>query len=325
MTLLLTRADVDALLDLPQAMAVTLDVLREQAAGAVVGIAPRMLPVTRGALRIVSGAVMQSQRMGVRLGPTYSTPGVATGATLHHALLYDTETGELLCVMAYPFGTLRTGATIGVATRFFAREDARVLAMIGTGRNALSLLQAGRHVRPIERIQVYSRNAERRAEFARRAGTALGIPVEAVAGGREAAAGADVVYVATDSLTPALQADWLAPGTFVAAMGRPSEIDPSVYLAASLIVVGHKQHEAEYFDAVRYPHRLLELVRAGQLAWDAVHELADVAVGRAPGRTTAEEIIVFKESQGGFGDMAFANWVYTQARERGLGQEWESA
>jgi ornithine cyclodeaminase/alanine dehydrogenase-like protein (mu-crystallin family) len=255
--------------------------------------------------------------MGVRVGPAAALAGDRAVA-----LLYDAANGDLLCIMGYPFATLRTGAVIGLATRLLAREQARVVGMIGTGRNALSLLRAACAVRPVERIRVYSRNPERRAAFARQAQETLSRPVEAVPEAAAAADGADVVYVATDSATPALHADWLSPGVLVCSMGRPSELDASVYLAARRVVVGHKQHEEDYFGAAEYPHRLLDLVRAGQLAWDAVPELCDVVVGRAPGRSADDETIVFKESQGGFGDLAFANWVYARARERGLGQEW---
>jgi len=318
MTLLLTRAEVEPLLDLEQAIQVTQRALVEQASDGVVAAAPRHVTVPRGALRIVGGALLKSRRMGARVGPAAGLAGI--GAT---ALLYDSENGALLCVMAYPFGTLRTGATIGLATKFFARAEARSVGMIGTGRNALGLLQAACHVRRINSIRVYSRSAERRAGFALRAQTILGLAVEAVSEAAAATRGAEIVYVATDSLTPALLSDWLSPGVFVASMGRPSEIDASVYLRAQRIVVGHKKHEEEYFDVGRYRHQLLELVKAGQIGWGSVKEMCDVVVGRVPGRTSQDEIIVFKESQGGFGDIAFANWVYDQARQKGLGHEWK--
>jgi ornithine cyclodeaminase/alanine dehydrogenase-like protein (mu-crystallin family) len=318
MTLLLTRREATSLLDLPQAMAVTRDVLREQAAGAAVAIPPRHVRMVRGALRIVSGALLESRRAGVRTGPA-----VALAGKPHTALLYDAESGDLLCIMGYPFATLRTGATVGVATDLLARADARQIGMIGTGRNALSLLEAACHVRPVERIRVYSRNAERRTAFAEQAQAALGVPVEPAADAPGAVRDAAIVYVATDSLTPALHADWLAPGAFVASMGRPSEVDPSVYLAAARVVVGHRKHEEEYFDVGQYQHHLLELVKSGQIAWDNVLELCDVAVGKAPGRTAPDEIVVFKESQGGFGDIAFADWAYARAVERGIGQHWD--
>jgi ornithine cyclodeaminase len=317
MTLLISKAEVESLLNLEQAMTLTLEAFREQAAGGVVALPPRHIPVPKGALRIVSGALVHSHRMGVRVG---SAEQLAGGG--HAAVLFDSEDGKLLSVMDFPFGTLRTGATIGVATKFFARAEAHVVGMIGTGRNALSLLEAACHVRPIESIRIYSRSSERRTAFAQEAQAALGKSVEPVASNEAAARGAEIVYVATDSLTPVLHADWVSPGAFVAGMGRPSEIDPSVYLASDLVVVGHKGHEQEYHGIGRFPHHLVELVQKGQLEWNSVHEMCDVVVGRVPGRTSEKQIIIFKESGGGFGDIAFANWLYGQAREKGMGQEW---
>ncbi len=317
MTLLISKAEVESLLNLEQAMTLTLEAFREQAAGGVVALPPRHIPVPKGALRIVSGALVHSHRMGVRVG---SAEQLAGGG--HAAVLFDSEDGKLLSVMDFPFGTLRTGATIGVATKFFARAEAHVVAMIGTGRNALSLLEAACHVRPIESIRIYSRSSERRTAFAQEAQAALGKSVNPVDSNEAAARGAEIVYVATDSLTPVLHADWVSPGAFVAGMGRPSEIDPSVYLASDLVVVGHKGHEQEYHGIGRFPHHLVELVQKGQLEWNSVHEMCDVVVGRVPGRTSEKQIIIFKESGGGFGDIAIANWLYGQAREKGMGQEW---
>src|SRR5215210_7820380 len=107
MALLLSSADVSGLLDLPQALEVTRRVLREQAADAVVAVPPRHIAVPHGALRLVSGALVDSQRLGIRVGPaTFPNP---SGEERMVALLYEGETGELLSIMAYPFGRLRTG------------------------------------------------------------------------------------------------------------------------------------------------------------------------------------------------------------------------
>lgn len=323
MPLYLTRRDVEGLLDLDSAMDMTEQAFREQAAGAISAMAPRHLEGGGRALRVVMGGLLQSQRFGVRAGPAVGFPEGASGkATV--ALLWDSSSGELLSIMAYTFGTLRTGASIGLATRLFARQDARVAAMLGTGRNALSLLRAVCHVRPIEHIRVYSRHPGRRAEFAERAQGSLGLPVEAAAATEAATKGADVVCVATDSLTPVVIAEQLSPGAFVATMGRPSEIDPSIYLAAGRIVVTNKQHEQEYLDLKSYTHQLLKLVQAGRIDWTSgVHEISEIIAGRVSQRASAEETVVFKESAGGYGDVAFCSYVYDQARKRGLGVELE--
>lgn len=318
MALLLTRSDVGDLLDLPTAIDLTEAVFREQAEGQVVAMPPRHLNTPKGPLRIVGGALVGSQRMGLRFGAagTYHVQGERMVA-----VLYDTESGELLSIMALPFGRLRTGATVGLATRLLARQDARVVGMIGTGNNALSLLRGVSLVRPVEHIRVYSRSAEHRADFARRAEAELGKPVQPAETAEQATQGADVVCVATDALKPVLRAEWVSPGALVASMGRPGEIDPSVYLAADRIVVTHKEHEEGFGDVGQYTHQLLELVKTGRIDWqNSVHEMGDVIVGRAPGRTSPGQTIVFKESQGGFGDIAFAARIYAEAVSRGRGQ-----
>ena len=220
-------------------------------------------------------------------------------------------------------GTLRTGAAIAVATKFFALVDARRVAIIGTGRNALRLVEAACRVRPVESVMVYSRNAERRAAFAQRAQATLGLAAEPVSEIQAATRGAETIYAATNSLTPVLYGDSLRSGVFVASMGRSSEIDPSVYLSARRIVVGDKKHEEGYFALGQYRHQLLELVHDGKVKWASVAEMCEVVAGQGPARTSTDEIIIFKESGGGFGDVAFANWIYAQARNKGLGREWD--
>jgi alanine dehydrogenase len=321
--LYLNRRDVEGLLDLDAAMDLTEQAFREQAAGAISAMAPRHLEGGGRAIRIVMGGLLQTRRFGLRAGPAVGFPPGASGRGTV-ALLWEAATGELLSIMAYTFGTLRTGASVGLATRLLAREDARMAAMLGTGNNALSLLQAVCHVRPIEQVRVYSRDADRRAQFAERAQASLGVPVEAVAATEAATKGADVVCVATSSLTPVVTAEQLSPGVLVATMGRPSEIDPSIYLGAGRVVVTNKQHEQEYLDLKSYPHQLLKLVQAGQIDWaTGVYEMSEIVAGRLPGRASAEETIVFKESAGGYGDVGFCNYVYDQGRRRGLGVDLE--
>jgi ornithine cyclodeaminase/alanine dehydrogenase-like protein (mu-crystallin family) len=321
MALWLSAAEVEPLLDLDGAMNVTAEAFKEQSAKAVAALAASMLRTRKGMLRIVTGALLDSRRMGVRLGPAQGyTDRIASDKML--AALYDAESGELLSVMGYPFGTLRTGATVGLATRLFARDDARVAGLLGTGRNALSLLKAVCHVRPIEHIRVFSPNPEHRQEFVGRASQQLDCEIEAADTTEAATQGADVLCVATNALSPVVTAQQLSEGTFVATMGRPSEIDPSVYLAADLIVVGNKEQEGGYFDMKNYTHQLLKLVDEGKLDWaSGVQEMCDVVAGRVPKRTSNDQLIVFKESQGGFGDVAFANHVYEQAKQLGLGRE----
>jgi alanine dehydrogenase len=315
MTLVLRRPEVERLLDFQQAVDVTTSALREQAHGGVRALPPAMVRVARGALRITSGALELGGFMGVRMSPTGE---LASGEDL--ASLYDTRTGRLLCLMPYPFGRLRVAATMALAARLLANAGADTIGLIGTGRNARDLLRGICIDRKITAVRVFSRDEQRRAGFAGDMTEELAIPVESAPSAEAAVAGAGIVLVATSSQVPVLMRDWLSiPGAFVASMGRPGELDRSLYLDADLVTVGHKGHERGWFDRHNSTQRLVELVEAGEIDWDSIVELCDVVAGSHPGRTSHDDLIVFKESQGGYGDVALAAYVYEQARQQGLG------
>src|SRR5271170_7009352 len=145
---MLTASEVGPLLDLKKAIALTEDVFAELGRGQVDIHSPYHLFVQEGALRVVSGALRESGYMGLRSGPTKGPPEA------HVALLYA-NTGPLLSVMGYPFGTLRTAATVAVSLKHMARPNARRLGMIGTGANAVGLLKGATTVRDVAEIFVY--------------------------------------------------------------------------------------------------------------------------------------------------------------------------
>jgi alanine dehydrogenase len=312
MALFLTSAEVRPLLDMAKAIALTEDVFAEQGRGEIDIHAPFHLFVRQGALRVVSGALRGSERMGVRCGPTH---GPADG---HIAVLYDND-GALLSVMGYPFGTLRTGATVAVSLKIMARPDARRVGLIGTGTNALGLLQGAKLVRDIGEVVVYSRDAERRRRFCAEAARETGLVVRPVETAREAVSGMDIVLTSTSNREPLFPFAWLDKGTHLTSMGPISELDPAILLEADRFVVSSKVQEENYYIKTP-PFPLVELIAAGKMSWDDVGELGDVVAGKTPARASADEITVFHESQGGFGDVNFASFAYEEARRRGLGE-----
>jgi len=165
-TLLLTRSEVSTLLDLQRAMLVLEQTFREQSAGQVKPVAPLRF-MNRG-MRIVVGGLDAQDKNGFRVS-------VTGGDSL--AMLFEISSGKLLCLMGYPFSNLRIGATIGLAIDRFAALNARTVAMIGSGRLALPVLEPAIALRPIERVLVYSRTAEKREAFAQKASEHLNIPV----------------------------------------------------------------------------------------------------------------------------------------------------
>jgi ornithine cyclodeaminase/alanine dehydrogenase-like protein (mu-crystallin family) len=319
MTLILSRDEIQSLLGLSKAIELTEDAFRQQASGQVVTHTPYHISVGgRGALRVVSGALLGSKRVGVRLG---ASSGLGGGGRMY-AALFDTESGELLSFMGFPFGTLRTAAHVGLAAKYMAREDAQRLGLFGVGRNALGILKALASVRPIKEISVSSRDPERRKKFCAEAAQELGMRVQGVDNPEQAVRGMDVVLTATNSLTPIFPEDWVEPGTHVSSMGKPTELSHGLHLKANRIVVGSQEQERNYSNSsVALP--LVELSAEGKLSWSRIPELGELISGRVPGRENREEINIFRESQGGYGDIAFATWIYEEALRRKLGRKLE--
>jgi len=319
MALLLTREEVRPLLDLRKAIELTEAAFREQAEGKVTAHAPYHIHTSGAqALRVVSGALVKSGRVGVRLGPNVQL----SGGDRMYALLFEAESGELLTFMGYPFGTLRTAATIGLAATHMAREDARSVGLFGVGRNALGLVKGLAAVRKISKVVVSSRDEERRKSFCENVAKELKVEVVPTAEVETAVKKMDLILAATSAAKPLFPMEWVEPGAHLSSIGKPAEIGRDIYLKADRIVVGCREHERNYYDRSG-PLPLVELVAEGKFTWEKIPEMGDLVTGRAAGRKSDGEITVFKESQGGFGDVAFAAWLYEEAVRRKLGREME--
>jgi ornithine cyclodeaminase/alanine dehydrogenase-like protein (mu-crystallin family) len=297
------------LLDLKRAMSVLEQTFREQSAGKVKQVAPLRF-MNRG-MRMVVGGLDAQNKNGLRVS-------VTGGESM--ALLFEISSGKFISLMGYPFSNLRISATVGLAIDRFVDRSARTVAMIGSGRLALTALEPAVAVRPINRILVYSRSAEHRESFAQKASDKLELPVQAVDSAEKAIAQGDFVLVSTNSAAAALLGKWLRPGLAVFGIGRPNEFDDEVYLRANFICVTSKAHELGYYDA-KLDQPLIRLSQDGVLAWSAVAEFADVITEKVAPPENFDRIVVFRDSQGGYGDLALAVAAYEEARRRGLGQE----
>jgi ornithine cyclodeaminase len=312
LALLLRRSDVSGLLDLKRAMSVLEQTFREQSAGKVKQVPPLRF-MNRG-MRMVVGGLEAQNKNGLRLS-------VTGGESM--ALLFEISSGKLISLMGYPFSNLRISATLGLAIDRFVHRSARTAAMIGSGRLALTALEPATAVRPIERVLVYSRNPEHRESFAQRASEKLKLAAHAVDAAEKAVADADFVLVSTNSPAAALLGKWLRPGLAVFGIGRPNEFDDEVYLRANFICVTSKAHELGYYDA-KLDQPLIRLAQSGALAWSSVAEFADVIAEKIKPPENSDRIVVFRDSQGGYGDLALAAEAYEEAKRRGLGQEIET-
>ena len=220
--------------------------------------------------------------------------------------LFDPDTGELLAVMDGRWITeVRTAAASAVSMRHLSRPEAEVLAILGSGVQARSHIEALPRVRPFREIRAWSPTPEHLRQFAEETGA------RAAASAEEAVRGADVVVLATSAVTPAIHSGWVSPGTHVIAMGacRPSqrEIDPALMARARLFVDSKEAALKESGDVIPFGP---DHVRA---------ELGDVVAGRAPGRTSADEITIYKSLGLAIEDVATAGLVYRAAKQSGRG------
>jgi alanine dehydrogenase len=286
---------VQRLLDLPELIDEMERALADFSAGRVVQPTRVVVPVAEhqgffGLMPAYTGG-----SLGVKLVTFYpENRGVHT----HHAtiLLFKPETGEPLVSMDGRLITeVRTAAVSAVATRHLARPEARVLAILGSGVQARSHLAALRLVRQFDEVRVWS--PRRAAAFAEEYG------VDAAASAEEAVRGADVVVTVTTSRTPVLMGEWLKPGAHINAVGaaRPDwrELDDEVLTRARLYVDSSDAARTESGD----------VIAAGEIAG----ELGEVVAGTKPGRTSPEEITLFKSLGIAVEDVATAALIYAKS------------
>ena len=248
----------------------------------------------------------------------FKTYTIVGGVGRFFVYLYSTDGGPPLSVMeANRLGQLRTGAATGVAARYMASERASVVALLGSGAQAGSQLEALCAVRPIQRVRVYSPTPRNRAALAERITPKLGISVEAVDSPEMAVRGADVVATITTSKTPVFRAEWLRDGAHVSAAGGAhpyaTELDEATIGRADVVVVDDP-------DQARIECGEFMMASAsGALLWERVRELCYVVSGRTAGRTSERDITLFKSLGMALWDVAAAKAVYERAVERGVG------
>jgi len=215
-------------------------------------------------------------------------------------ILFDPKTGEpIVMVDGRLITEMRTAAASAVATRLLARADSSVLAILGSGVQARSHLEALRLVREFREVRVWSpRNA---LAFAETYG------VTAAGSAEEAVRGTDVVVVATASTTPVLAGEWLSPGMHINAVGacRPDwrELDDAVM-----------ERARTYVDSME-----AALVESGDImaAKEVVGEIGEVISGKKRGRQSDEEVTLYKSLGIAVEDVSAADLAYRRALESG--------
>ena len=320
--LVLTRADLERVLD-PAAVIIAVEAaFREAAAGRALALPRAVLPMAEGGVFVgMISALPRRQALGAKLVTVVEANRKRGLPTLHASyLLSDPETGAPLAFMEGGFLTaVRTGATSAVAARHLARPDSRRIACFGAGVQAEFQLRYLKDALPIESVAVVGRDPARARAFAARMRDALRVPVEVTRDRRAAVREADVVTCATTSPRPVFAGRDLRPGVHVDAVGafRPTtrEVDVETVKRARVVVDTYHGAWAEAGD-------LLIPIKAGAITRRHVRaELAEVVALRKPGRTRPEEITLFKSVGWAPEDAAAARLAYDRARAQGIGTE----
>ena len=249
---------------------------------------------------------------------------VGLGALETFMFLFETRTGSLVAIMeVLYYDWLKTAAVTAVATKYLAPQDSSVVALFGTGRHARTQLHGLCAVRPINRVQAYSRNAERRAAFCRRMSEELGVEVVPVDSAAAALKDADIVTTITTSPTPVFAGNQLdkAKAVHINALGAHypwvREVDEDVVLNSRVIV-------DEWEQGLREQGELLipmeqKLIDTSHVAGD----LGAVVSGQVVGRGPNDRWTLFLSGGTGIEDVAVATKLYEAAKAQGVGTTFE--
>lgn len=235
-------------------------------------------------------------------------------------LFFEAERGELLAMIeADHLGRLRTGAASGVATKYLSLPEASRVGLIGAGRQARTQLHAVSLVRPVTAARVFSRDEQRREAFCREMSSRLQLDVGPAESAEAAARFGDVVITATRAREPVLFGEWLKPGAHVNAIGanmhNRREVDDGLLRRAALIAVDSlEQAKMESGD-------LIQGFADDPKRWDNIAELHEIIAGSRPGRSSPQDVTVFKSAGIALWDVAAAGAIYRRAVEVGRGKE----
>ena len=314
MAFFLNEMNVRQLLTMPLAIEAVEAAHRELSLGKAIDIPRQRTRLPQTALHILQGALPGVDAIGYK---AYTSNRSGVRFLVH---VSSASTGVLRVVLEADYlGMMRTGAASGVATRWLSRPESEILGVFGSGWQSEGHVEAIAAVRPLRRVKVFSRNAERLAAFCTKMSERLKIEVVPASSPEETVRGSDIVSTITTAATPLFDASWLSPGTHINAAGSNSiirrEIGEDVLKISRPIVVDSVE------TALKEAGDLLPLLEKGRLNDRQLVELGDVIIGRHPGRSTAEEITLF-ESQGmAIQDISVAVRLEALAREQGLGVE----
>ncbi|MCW3066337.1 MAG: ornithine cyclodeaminase [Solirubrobacterales bacterium] len=248
-----------------------------------------------------------------------------TAIPTHQALIavFDEKTGSPVALLdGTEITAVRTGAGSALSARLLAREDASVLAILGTGVQARSHARAMVRVRRIREIRVAGRERARAEALAEELGPELGLPLRPARSYEEALDGADIACATTHAAEPVVRRPWLAPGVHVTSVGYGGrEVDDATVVDALVCV---ESRASALAPPPAGSNDLIQPIADGLIGEDHVHaEIGELVLGTRTGRTSPDQITLYKSVGVAVQDAAAAALVVSAARESGVGREIE--
>ncbi len=321
MALILNDADIRDVLSMDATITAMEQALRQYSAGLVdqpIRSSLRFGPHD-AYLGVMPSTLSEPASVGAKVvSVVHENTGRGLPSHLATIVLLDPETGALQAIVDGRFITeIRTAAVSAVATRHLAAPQVGLLAILGTGAQARSHLEALSRVRRIQEVQVWSPTPEHCRRFAVEMAPRLGIAIRPVDGPRTAVLGADLIALTTASPEPVLQNAWVRDGAHIVAVGAylpdQREMDSDLMARARVFVDSRAGALAEAGDII---------IPMSEGRFDASHiagEIGEVIAGDIPGRTAPRQVTVFKSLGMAVEDVAAAALAYRNARDAGIG------
>lgn len=323
--LIVNQSEVRQLLPMAECIEVMAEALKSLARGqAILPLRPVMwLPERVGALGMMPAYMQDLQIMGLKIVSVFpGNHGTEYDSHMGAVMIFETRHGQPLALMdATEITAIRTAAVSGVATKLLAREVVGDLAILGSGTQANTHLEAMLLCRNIRRVRVWSRNPENGRRFAERGSHRHNITMEFMPTVQAAVQGADIICTTTSSPDPILLGKHLSPGCHINAVGSSvpftRELDTDAVVRSRLFVDRRESTLNEAGD-------FLIPKKEGAVGDNHIQgEIGEILLGKVKGRTSQEEITLFKSLGLAVEDLASAHHIYNKAVARGLGSSVE--
>jgi ornithine cyclodeaminase/alanine dehydrogenase-like protein (mu-crystallin family) len=315
--LYLTENDVKHCMSVAEGVALAEKGIRADAAGEVAGDKFYMHIGEAGFLKPFSGYLAGEQYAFVKTFTFFEgNPARGIPATDSMVLLLDAETGLPVCIMEAAWITaLKTGASTTVAAKYLARPNSKVATIFGAGGLGRTHLLGLAEVFDLDEVRVVDIVPEAAETFAAEMGQQTGLPIVIASSPEAAVRGADIICTVTTGSAVNVEVPWVKPGAFIARLGSYQEVPPELFARADKLVV-----DRWGYVSYRIPE-MVQLIREGKLRREDVHaEWPDIVGGRATGRESDDEVILYV-ALGIWGEYAaILPQVYRRARELGLGK-----